>query len=133
MDRKGKDGFTLVEAMLACVLLVIVLVPALSAFRAHIAASTRQAQDLATAIAIDDFANRIEYEVSMTNLPSATSKRSGTSVLTVSDPEEIFPAIGAASLVQFDIAARPLPDHQGPSRRLPLYLIAPVATNKAAR
>jgi len=38
---KGQRGFTLVEALLACALLGVVLVPALGTFRAHLAAVNR--------------------------------------------------------------------------------------------
>lgn len=129
----GKGGFTLVEALLACALLAIVLVPALSAFRSHIAATTRRAGDLATAIALDDLANRVEYEVFMTNAPGASVSRTGLAVLTVSAPSEERHAGGAAALVRYVLGAGPIPGGAGRPRRSCLCLVAPAATNGATR
>ena len=133
MGTNDQQGFTLVEAMLACALLVIVLVPALSAFRAQIAATTRRARDLSTSIALDDLAGRVEYEVSMTNSPSATSERRSFSLLSLSDPEEICPPVDTASLLRFTLSSLPLEKKSAPVVRVPLYVIAPIATNEAPR
>ena len=133
MTTHGEDGFTLVEALLACALLVIVLVPALSAFRSQIAATTRRGQDLSTAIALDDLAGRIDHAISETNRPSASSERLKASLLAFSDPEELTKGTGTPALLRYELSFLPSPDGPGVPRRLVLYAIAPVSTNEVAR
>ncbi len=109
------------EALVACALLGLVLVPAFSAFQSHLAASRRLSERFETALALESLLARTEGEtLCASNAPPARTTLDGPCRVRLALPPESAPK--GSLLLRYEAEAR---HEAGFSLSAPLLLLPP--------
>ncbi len=103
-DGRSKSGFSLIEALFASAVLVAAIVPAMLAFHAHLAATTRLRQTLDVELTLENLYSETERALLFaTEPPNGNVNLAGPIRTVVSHPTDT--TCGNAKLYRFELSA----------------------------
>ncbi len=103
-DGRSKSGFSLIEALFASAVLVAAIVPAVLAFHAHLAATTRLRQTLDVELTLENLYSETEQTLLFSaEAPDGEVNLSGSVKTAVAKPTAM--SSGAAKLYRFELSA----------------------------
>ena len=103
-DGRSRSGFSLIEALFASAVLVAAIVPAVLAFHAHLAATTRLRQTLDVELTLENLYSETERELLFgAEAPDGAVNLSGPTRTVVTQPTETH--AGPAKLYRYELSA----------------------------
>ena len=103
-DGGSRSGFSLIEALFASAVLVAAIVPAVLAFHAHLAATTRLRQTLDVELTLENLYSETERELLFgAEAPDGAVNLSGPTRTVVTQPTETH--AGPAKLYRYELSA----------------------------
>ncbi len=103
-DGRSKSGFSLIEALFASAVLVAAIVPAVLAFHAHLAATTRLRQTLDVELTLENLYSETERALLFaTEAPGGAVNLAGPTRTVVTQPTATH--AGPAKLYRYELSA----------------------------